>query len=57
MELWDHWRDEINFQKRTENQQHQFAVIEASEGFMITALMLISGLITDRIGGAGCYQS
>ena len=47
MELWDHWRDEINFQKRTENQQHQFAVIEASEGFMITALMLISGLITD----------
>jgi hypothetical protein len=31
----------------------QFALLEASEDFMVTALMLISGLVTDRIGGAG----
>lgn len=31
----------------------QFALIEASEDFMVTALMLVSGLVTDRIGGAG----
>jgi hypothetical protein len=30
----------------------QFAVLEASEDFMKTALILISGLVTDRIGGA-----
>lgn len=30
----------------------QYAVLEASEDFMKTALILISGLITDRIGGA-----
>lgn len=31
----------------------QFALLEASEDFMVTALMLLSGLVTDRIGGAG----
>lgn len=30
----------------------QFALLEASEDFMVTALMLISGVVTDRIGGA-----
>jgi hypothetical protein len=30
----------------------QFAVLEASEDFMKTALILVSGLVTDRIGGA-----
>lgn len=31
----------------------QFALLEASEDFMVTALMLCSGIVTDRIGGAG----
>lgn len=31
----------------------QFAILEASEDFMVTALMLVSGIVTDRIGGAG----
>jgi hypothetical protein len=31
----------------------QFALLEASEDFMVTALMLVSGIVTDRIGGAG----
>ncbi|KAH9873134.1 hypothetical protein J1614_005532 [Plenodomus biglobosus] len=30
----------------------QFSVLEASEDFMKTALILFSGLVTDRIGGA-----
>ncbi|VUC24509.1 unnamed protein product [Clonostachys rosea] len=30
----------------------QFALLEASEDFMTTCLILISGLVTDRIGGA-----
>ncbi|EGX92999.1 MFS transporter [Cordyceps militaris CM01] len=30
----------------------QYAVLEASEDFMKTALILVSGLVTDRIGGA-----
>lgn len=30
----------------------QFAVLEASDDFMKTALILFSGLVTDRIGGA-----
>lgn len=33
----------------------QFALLEASEDFMVTALMLVSGIVTDRIGGAGKY--
>ncbi|KAH8651888.1 major facilitator superfamily domain-containing protein [Tricladium varicosporioides] len=31
----------------------QFALLEASEDFMVTVLMLVSGLVTDRIGGSG----
>ncbi|KAF5694803.1 ferric-chelate reductase [Fusarium denticulatum] len=31
----------------------QFSVLEASEDFMVTALMLVSGIVTDRICGAG----
>ncbi|EXA35060.1 hypothetical protein NW760_010723 [Fusarium oxysporum] len=31
----------------------QFSLLEASEDFMVTALMLVSGIVTDRIGGAG----
>ena len=31
----------------------KFALLEASEDFMVTALMLVSGIVTDRIGGAG----
>ncbi|KAG5794059.1 hypothetical protein H9Q69_006889 [Fusarium xylarioides] len=30
----------------------QFSLLEASEDFMVTALMLVSGIVTDRIGGA-----
>lgn len=30
----------------------KYAVLEASEDFMKTALILVSGLVTDRIGGA-----
>lgn len=31
----------------------QYALLDGSEDFMITILMLLSGLVTDRIGGAG----
>jgi hypothetical protein len=31
----------------------QFALLEASEDFMVTVQMMVSGLVTDRIGGAG----
>ncbi|KUI72558.1 Major facilitator superfamily domain-containing protein 1 [Cytospora mali] len=31
----------------------QYALLDASEDFMVTALILISGLVTDKIGGAG----
>lgn len=31
----------------------QFALLDASEDFMVTVLMLLSGIVTDRIGGAG----
>jgi hypothetical protein len=34
----------------------QFSLLEASENFMATVLMLISGVITDRIGGAGMFR-
>lgn len=30
----------------------QFAVLTASEDFIKTALILVSGIVTDRIGGA-----
>ncbi|EFQ25992.1 major facilitator superfamily transporter [Colletotrichum graminicola] len=31
----------------------QFSLLEASEDFMVTLLILFSGMVTDRIGGAG----
>lgn len=31
----------------------QFSLLEASEDFMVTLLMLGSGIVTDRVGGAG----
>lgn len=31
----------------------QFALLEASEEFLVTILMMASGILTDRIGGAG----
>ncbi|KAK9778236.1 putative Major facilitator superfamily transporter [Seiridium cardinale] len=31
----------------------QYALLEASEDFMVTLLILFSGLLTDRLGGAG----
>jgi len=31
----------------------QFSLLEASEDFMATVLLLPSGIITDRVGGAG----
>ncbi|KAF9872097.1 major facilitator superfamily transporter [Colletotrichum karsti] len=31
----------------------QFSLLEASEDFMVTLLILTSGMVTDRIGGAG----
>lgn len=35
----------------------QFSLLEASENFMATVLLLISGVITDRVGGAGMLLS
>ncbi len=38
----------------------QFSLLEASEDFMATVLLLGSGIITDRVGGAGlsaCYHT
>jgi hypothetical protein len=35
----------------------QFSLLEASEDFMATVLMLPSGLITDRVGGAGMFSN
>lgn len=34
----------------------QFSLLEASEDFMATLLLLVSGIITDRVGGAGEYH-
>lgn len=31
----------------------QYALLDASEDFMVTVLMLLSGVVTDKIGGAG----
>ncbi|ROV90609.1 hypothetical protein VSDG_07474 [Cytospora chrysosperma] len=31
----------------------EYALLDASQDFMVTALILVSGLVTDRIGGAG----
>jgi hypothetical protein len=56
-----HWSSGITgamkstIKKEMKVNNKQFAVLEASEDFMVTALMLASGLVTDRIGGAGMY--
>ncbi|KAL6151156.1 hypothetical protein ACJQWK_10612 [Exserohilum turcicum] len=42
----------INTRQRLHINNAQYAVLEASEDFMKTALILVSGLVTDRIGGA-----
>jgi hypothetical protein len=42
-----------NWPKQMHVSNTQFSLLEASEDFMATVLMLISGVITDRIGGAG----
>lgn len=34
----------------------QFALLEASEELMVTLLTMISGIVTDRIGGAGMFH-
>jgi hypothetical protein len=34
----------------------QFSLLEASEDFMATVLLIPSGLVTDRVGGAGKLQ-
>lgn len=53
-----HWSSGITgamkstIKKQMKVNNKQFALLEASEDFMVTALMLISGLVTDRIGGA-----
>ena len=33
----------------------QFSLLEASEDFMATVLLLPSGVITDRVGGASMF--
>lgn len=35
----------------------QFSLLEASEDFMATVLLIPSGLVTDRVGGAGKLQT
>jgi hypothetical protein len=56
-----HWSSGITgamkstIKKEMKVNNKQFAVLEASEDFMVTALMLVSGLVTDRIGGAGMW--
>jgi MFS family permease len=68
MEWWDNWSDEDNIEEGTVHSSNnqpdidigkglninniQFALLEASEDFMVTALVLLSGVVTDRIGGA-----
>lgn len=41
-----------NIEKELHINNAQYSVLEASEDFMKTALILVSGLVTDRIGGA-----
>lgn len=35
----------------------QYALLDGSQDFMVTALILVSGLVTDKIGGAGEFSS
>lgn len=34
----------------------QFSLLEASENFMATVLLIPSGVVTDRVGGAGMFS-
>lgn len=54
-----HWSSGISaamkstIKKQLKINNTQFALLEASEDFMVTLLILFSGVVTDRIGGAG----
>jgi hypothetical protein len=54
-----HWSSGITgamkstLKKQLKINNTQFALLEASEDFMVTLLILFSGVVTDRIGGAG----
>lgn len=43
----------ISFSQQMHIDNVQFSLLEASENFMATVLLLASGIITDRVGGAG----
>ncbi|CAN9372381.1 unnamed protein product [Alternaria alternata] len=53
-----HWSSGVTGAMKTDMEKElhinnaQYSVLEASEDFMKTALILVSGLVTDRIGGA-----
>lgn len=47
------WRRAVaNAEQELHINNAQYALLEASEDFMKTTLILVSGLVTDRIGGA-----
>ncbi|KAA8568648.1 hypothetical protein EYC84_007659 [Monilinia fructicola] len=54
-----HWSSGITgamkstIKKQMKIDNKQYALLSASQDFMVTALMLVSGVVTDRIGGAG----
>lgn len=54
-----HWSSGITgamkstIKKEMKIDNKQYALLSASQDFMVTALMLVSGVVTDRIGGAG----
>ncbi|KAF7901650.1 uncharacterized protein EAF01_006949 [Botrytis porri] len=54
-----HWSSGITgamkstIKKEMKIDNKQYALLSASQDFMVTALMMVSGLVTDRIGGAG----
>lgn len=41
-------------QKQLHINNTQFSLLEASEDFMSSALILLTGIFTDRLGGTGC---
>ncbi|CAD6442811.1 f4954846-59da-4468-a20f-d3a015b49ccd [Sclerotinia trifoliorum] len=54
-----HWSSGITgamkstIKKEMKINNKQYALLSSSQDFMVTALMLVSGVVTDRIGGAG----
>lgn len=54
-----HWSSSITSAMKTTVKKElninntQYALLSASEDFMVTVLILFSGIVTDRIGGAG----